>query len=121
MRYRTARDADSAGVAEVYLASRKTYLSYAPLAHSDEDVRRWIRYTLIPMGSVTVALQGNEVVGMMATSIDEKARAWVDHLYLEPLSVGQAQMFFMSSHSNNAAGLRPRCGPCLAGEAASLP
>lgn len=89
MRYRTARDADSAGVAEVYLASRKTYLSYAPLAHSDEDVRRWIRYTLIPMGSVTVALQGNEVVGMMATSIDEKARAWVDHLYLEPLSVGQ--------------------------------
>lgn len=89
MRHRTARDADSARVAEVYLASRKTYLSYAPLAHSDEDVRRWVRNTLIPTGSVTVALQGNGVVGMMATSIDDQVRGWVDHLYLQPSSVGQ--------------------------------
>lgn len=73
----------------MYLASRKTYLSYAPLAHSDEDVRRWIRNTLIPTGSVTVALQGHDVVGMMATSIDDHGRGWVDHLYLQPSSVGQ--------------------------------
>jgi len=89
MQYRTARDADAARVADVYLASRKTYLAYAPLAHSDEDVRRWVRNTLIPTGSVTVGLQGNEIVGMMATSIDEQGCAWIDHLYLAPSSAGQ--------------------------------
>lgn len=89
MIYRIAQTDDAAKVAEVYLASRKTYLAYAPLAHSDHDVRQWIRDTLIPTGCVTVALQRHEIVGMMATSIDEGGHAWIDHLYLDPSCVGQ--------------------------------
>jgi GNAT superfamily N-acetyltransferase len=89
MRYRTARSADEAKVADVYLTSRKTHLSYAPLAHSDDDVRKWIHAILIPTGRVTVALEEDEIVGMMATSIDDQAVAWIDHLYVEPSSVGQ--------------------------------
>lgn len=89
MRYRTALIRDAEKVAEVYLASRKTYLSYAPLVHADDDVRQWIREVLIPTGSVTVALQEHKVVGMMATSIDDRGGAWIDHLYLHPSSVGQ--------------------------------
>lgn len=89
MSCRRARGADSAGVAEVYLASRKAFLPYAPLAHSDDDVRRWIRDILVPAGSVTVALRDDEIVGMMATSIDADARGWIDHLYLASSSVSR--------------------------------
>jgi GNAT superfamily N-acetyltransferase len=89
VRYRTARIDDAESVAEVYLASRKTHLSYAPLVHSDDDIRQWIREILIPTGCVTVAIQGRKIVGMMATSIDDHARAWIDHLYLDPSRVGQ--------------------------------
>lgn len=87
LRYRLARSAESAGVAEVYLASRKAFLPYAPLAHSDGDVRRWVRDTLVPAGSVTVAADDDAIVGMMATSIDTDACGWIDHLYLAPSCV----------------------------------
>jgi ribosomal protein S18 acetylase RimI-like enzyme len=89
VRFRTARSSDAGNVAEVYLASRKTFLSYAPLAHSDDDVRAWIRNELIPTGGVTVAVQGDAIVGMMATSIDACGRSWIDHLYLEPSCVAK--------------------------------
>jgi GNAT superfamily N-acetyltransferase len=89
MRFRAAQDTDAARVAEVYLESRRTFLRYAPLAHSDYDVRQWIRTTLIPAGGVTVALRGKRVVGMMATSVDEAGRGWIDQLYIDPESVGK--------------------------------
>lgn len=79
----------------MYLASRKTYLAYAPLVHSDDDVRQWIREILIPMGRVTIALEGHDIVGMMATSIDDHACAWIDHLYVDPSSVGQGTGSFL--------------------------
>ena len=52
--FRAATAADAAGVAEVYLASRKAFLPFAPLAHADADVRRWVADVLIPAGGVTV-------------------------------------------------------------------
>ena len=50
----TLGDADS--VADVYLRSRKELVACAPLVHSDEAVREWIRRHLIPAGRTTVAL-----------------------------------------------------------------
>jgi hypothetical protein len=46
--FRTATPSDADAIAEVYLASRQRFLPYAPLAHSDESVRRWIAQHLIP-------------------------------------------------------------------------
>jgi hypothetical protein len=66
IRIATAADADA--VTEVYLASRKRLLRYAQLAHSDEEVRRWIGEVLIPRGGLYVAVTGGVVVGMMALS-----------------------------------------------------
>lgn len=86
IRKATAADADA--VSEVYLASRKRLLPYAPLAHSDEDVRRWIGETLIPQGSVQLAAIGGVVVGMMALSQDENY-GWIDQLYLHPEVTGR--------------------------------
>ena len=85
---RIAIAADADAVTEIYLASRKRLLSYAPLAHSDEDVRRWIGEILIPQGGVYVAAAGGVLVGMMVLSRDGSF-GWIDQLYLHPEAVGR--------------------------------
>ncbi len=77
----TAEDAD--GVAEVYLRSRKELVACAPLAHSDDEVRSWIRRRLIPAGRTTVAVAGDAVIGMLAVSTGGDC-SWIDQLYLLP-------------------------------------
>jgi hypothetical protein len=51
------------------LPSRKKFVQFAPLAHSDEEVYSWIRESLIPTGRVTVAVEDGKVIGMMALSV----------------------------------------------------
>jgi hypothetical protein len=51
---RMATNDDSACIADIYLTSRKHFLPYAPLAHTDDAVRSWIRDKLITTGGVTV-------------------------------------------------------------------
>jgi GNAT superfamily N-acetyltransferase len=89
LRAATQRDADT--VAEVYLASRRAFLSYAPLAHSGEGVRRHFASDLIPSGSVTVAVAHGGVgplLGMMAVS-QHSGIGWIDQMYLLPSAVGR--------------------------------
>jgi GNAT superfamily N-acetyltransferase len=85
--FRPATVADAGAVSEVYLLSRKELVPWAPLVHSDSEVRRWIRDRLIPAGRVTVAIENGDVVGMMALSEDETI-GWIDQLYLHPCAVG---------------------------------
>ena len=84
---RTAKLTDAPVIADVYLASRNTFLAYAPLAHSDADIHVWIETQLIPDASVTVAERGGEVVGFVATAV-EGPPLWLDQLYVRPDSVG---------------------------------
>jgi GNAT superfamily N-acetyltransferase len=84
---RAAEASDTEAIGDVYLASRKAFLPYAPLAHTDEEVRRWIGQVLIPRGGVFVAVSGDEIVGMMALSKDEHT-GWIDQIYLRPEAVG---------------------------------
>jgi GNAT superfamily N-acetyltransferase len=84
---RAAKRADAPAIADIYLASRTTFLAYAPLAHSDADIRVWIEAKLIPDASVNVAEVGGEVVGFVATAIDGPL-LWLDQLYVRPDAVG---------------------------------
>ena len=72
----------------MYLAARKRFLPYAPLAHTDEDIRRWMAEVVIPRSQVSVAQVEGRVVGMMVLARRE-AIGWIDHLYLAPEAVGQ--------------------------------
>lgn len=85
--FRAATETDAESVAQVYLTSRKELVPFAPLAHSDEEVHRWISERLIPTGLVTVVEQGGKIIGMMALSADHAA-GWIDHLYVHPSVVG---------------------------------
>ena len=82
----TVGDVDSVG--DVYLRSRKELVSCAPLAHSDEDVRDWIRRRLIPAGHTTVAVADGLIIGLLAVSRGIEC-SWIDQLYLLPTWVGR--------------------------------
>jgi GNAT superfamily N-acetyltransferase len=81
--FRCATEADANAVAEVYLRSRKELVACAPLVHSDESVREWIRAKLIPGGNVTVALVNGIVAGFVAVSLESQC-SWIEHLYVSP-------------------------------------
>ena len=85
---RDARRGDSERVADVYLKSRRTFLDYAAMAHSEAEVRRWVATKLIPSGGVTVAIVDDQIMGMLATSRKESV-SWIDQLYLLPGVVGR--------------------------------
>ena len=74
-------------VSDVYLASRNEHLTFAPLQHTPETVREWIAEHLVPGGGVTVAIEGVEVVAMMALSRDHEV-GWIEQIYVHPLHVG---------------------------------
>lgn len=80
---RRAIEADADSIAEVYLRSRKELVACAPLVHSDQSVRDWIREKLIPAAGVTVASVDGVVVGFIAMSQSNKF-SWIEQLYLLP-------------------------------------
>ncbi|MFL5757581.1 MAG: GNAT family N-acetyltransferase [Chloroflexota bacterium] len=76
---RQATTDDAAAVADVWLASFTATYAF-PAAHSDDDVRRWIRHEVVPRPETFVAVEhGNGIVGFMSLHDDD-----VDHLYIRP-------------------------------------
>jgi ribosomal protein S18 acetylase RimI-like enzyme len=107
---RPATDIDAEQVASVFLASRKAFVAFAPLAHADDDVRGWIANVLIPAGGVTVAVADTSdaaVVGMMAIS-QQDGVGWIDQLYLHPSAVGRGigSRFLESAKDSLASPIR---------------
>jgi ribosomal protein S18 acetylase RimI-like enzyme len=85
---RVAVPGDADTVADVYLRSRRELVAFAPLAHSDEDVRGWIARRLIPAGRTTVAVVDGAIVGFVSVSA-AKDCSWITHLYLDPAWIGR--------------------------------
>lgn len=81
MSIRPARVEDATDIATLLLTTRKACMHYAPLAHSDEDVRQWVRDVLLPSGGVNVLCDGDHVLGFMATSV-QQGEDWIDQLYV---------------------------------------
>jgi ribosomal protein S18 acetylase RimI-like enzyme len=79
VQYRLATPADAAALADMYLEARKTLMKYAPLAHSDDDVRCWVKDVLTPEHEVWVAKHEGTIVGMMAT-----APGWIEQMMCKP-------------------------------------
>ena len=84
---RPAKQSDAKAITEVYIASRKAFVSFAPLMHSDESVYQWIYDILIPSELVTVVEQNGSIVGMMGLAKKNNI-GWIEQLYLTPSAVG---------------------------------
>ena len=100
---RAATTADCERIADIYLASRKRYLPYAPLAHTDAEVRVWIKEQLVSAGNVTVLVEEGTVLGFMAISNDG-SYGWIDHLYLDPSAVGRGLGTLLLREATNTLG-----------------
>jgi GNAT superfamily N-acetyltransferase len=77
----TPNDVDSAS--DLYLRSRKELVACAPLVHSDDAVREWIRRALIPAERTTLATVDDRVVGLLAVA-ERSGSSFIDQLYLLP-------------------------------------
>jgi RimJ/RimL family protein N-acetyltransferase len=81
---RAARAADADAIADVYLASIRATYDF-PLAHSDEQVRRWIAGVVLPTQEVWVAVTASaQVVALLALTPD-----MIDQLYVAPEWTGR--------------------------------
>ena len=79
---RPAASADADSIADVYLASFKATYDF-PLAHSDDEVREWIRDTVAGGGAWVAVQSDGVVVGMMVTGPGD-----LDQLYIRPDRLG---------------------------------
>jgi GNAT superfamily N-acetyltransferase len=79
VKLRPAGRDDAGAIADVFLASFKATYDF-PLAHSDTEVRLWIRDVLVPTQEVWVAAASDgAVVALMALTSD-----MLGHLYVAP-------------------------------------
>ncbi|MFD5100534.1 GNAT family N-acetyltransferase, partial [Streptomyces albidochromogenes] len=76
---RAAGPDDAAAVAEVWLRSYDAALPTVRRAHSDDGVRDFFRYVVVPEQETWVAESGGAVVGMMALEPGS-----IEQLYLAP-------------------------------------
>jgi len=79
--------ADIQDITAIYLESRKKFVAFAPLIHSDHAVYQWIYDTLIPTKQVFVAKTNRAAVGMLAISVKNDV-GWIEQLYISPRFVG---------------------------------
>jgi GNAT superfamily N-acetyltransferase len=100
---RPAAPGDAAAVAGVWLRSFAAALPTVRRAHSDDQVRGWIRDVLLPRHDVWVAEAGGAVVGLLALS-----EGWLDQLYLEPGRRGRGigDRFVALAKERQPAGLQ---------------
>lgn len=83
IKLRRASAGDAPAVAEVFLTAFHATYDF-PLAHTDDEVRGWVRDKLVPTQETWVALDGARVVGMMVV-----APVHLEHLYVAPDRLGQ--------------------------------
>ena len=79
---RAARD-DAQEVGEVWLRSFASAYAF-PAAHSDDDIRRWIRDELIPNHETWLAEDDRGILGLLT-----REPGWVDQLYIDPVAQGE--------------------------------
>lgn len=98
---RAAAAEDAAAVARVLIDARRELMPFAPSAHDDADVRRWVARELIPAGGVTVAQVQDRVAGVLAVSQTPRA-AWIDQLHVHPSCVGAGLGRLLLAHALSA-------------------
>lgn len=79
---RRATADDAPAIAEVFLTSFHATYDF-PLAHTDEEVRSWVRDKLVAIEETWVAVDDGGVVGMMVV-----APGWLEQLYVAPDRLG---------------------------------
>ena len=100
---RHATPTDAYGAGEVRVVSFRAALPTVRGAHLDAEVREWVRDVLIAGGNTWVAVEGSDVVGVLAL-----APGWVEQLYVHPRAQGRGigSALLDVAKARNPAGLQ---------------
>lgn len=79
--------ADAVRVAQILIDVRSTFMPYARLVHSPEEVRSWVAAFLVPSGGTVIAELDGAIVGVIATEQDDSC-SWITQMAVDPLHVG---------------------------------
>jgi putative acetyltransferase len=74
-----AAPADDARIAALIRTSKAVAMPWLAVVHTPEEDLGWVRTVLLAQHSVSVVKEGDDVVGVLATS-----PGWVDQLYVHP-------------------------------------
>jgi GNAT superfamily N-acetyltransferase len=85
---RFALPSDAEQIASVLIESRKTYLPYAPSAHTEEETRAWVAAYLLPLENVLVVVTDGRIVGIASTRCSGEV-SWISQMYVAPGYVGK--------------------------------
>ncbi|MFB7589939.1 GNAT family N-acetyltransferase [Streptomyces sp. NPDC056169] len=75
---RRAADSDAAAVADVWLRSYTAALPSVRRAHTDDEVRYWLREIVVPNQETWVATVDGSVVAMMVLDDEELDQLYID-------------------------------------------
>ncbi len=78
---------DAERVAQILIDVRSAFMPYAPLVHTPDEVRSWVRTFLVPSPGTVVAEHNGEVVAVMATE-REPACSWITQMAVDPPYAG---------------------------------
>lgn len=84
---RTATAADAHRVASLLIDTRSAFMHYAPLAHTEQEVRHWVAHHLVPSGGVVVAERRGAVIAAMHTE-QLNGTSWITQMAVDPVLVG---------------------------------
>ena len=91
---RHATENDSQRISDILIDSRRVFMPYAPLAHTEKEVGVWVSKILIPTSKVTVATLENKVIGIVAVTEEENI-TWIEQMYVDPKYVNKGIGTFM--------------------------
>jgi GNAT superfamily N-acetyltransferase len=94
---RPATAEDALRVASLLIETRAAFMPYAPSAHPDAEVRKWVAGYLVPSGGVTVAEIQGEVAGAMAA--ERKDVSWITQMAVDPALVGRGIGSLLLAHA----------------------
>jgi len=75
---RRATEADASAIADIWLAAFRATYAFPP-AHTDAEVRAWVRDDLVPRTETWVAEERGEPVAFLSLG-----EGWIEQLYVRP-------------------------------------
>ena len=95
---RQALSSDAPQIARLLIDTRATFASYAPSAHSNDEIIAWVATRLVPSGGLVVAELQRSIVGAMHSERREGI-SWITQMAVDAQLVGKGIGSLLLAHA----------------------